>query len=154
MTLSKTFLMTLLALVLFLPVSAIAQERGTSQEAQAMVAEAIAYTREVGVEAAFAEMNSGESMFRDRDLYIFVVSADGVVVAQAADPGRVGMDARSLRDAADTAYGSMIVDHATPEGAWVEYLREDPLTGDVTPKASWVVRYDGYIFGCGVYLTE
>ena len=83
-----------------------------------MVADAIAFTREVGVEAAFAEMNSGESRFRDRDLYVFVVAADGAVVAQVADPGRVGMDARSLRDAADTAYGAMIVDHATPDGVW------------------------------------
>lgn len=154
MTLPKTALMILLALALFLPVSAIAQERGTPEEAQAMVADAIAFTREVGVEAAFAEMNSGESRFRDRDLYVFVVAADGAVVAQVADPGRVGMDARSLRDAADTAYGAMIVDHATPDGVWVEYLREDPITGDITPKASWVVRYDGYVFGCGVYLTQ
>jgi signal transduction histidine kinase len=128
--------------------------RGTTGEAQKLVADAIAFFDDVGAEAAFAEMNSGESRFEDRDLYIFVVAQDGTVVAQVADPGRVGMDARTLRDAADTAYGTMIVDHATPDGVWIEYLREDPLTGEVAPKASWVVLHDGYIFGCGVYLTQ
>jgi cytochrome c len=154
MTMLKFALMPLLALVLFLPVPAMAQERGTPDEAQAMVADAIAYTQEVGAQKAFAEMNAGDPRFRDRDLYIFVVAADGAVVAHAADSGRVGLDARTLRDAADTAYGIMIVDHATPEGVWVEYLREDPTTGDVTPKASWVVRHGDYIFGCGVYLSD
>lgn len=152
MTLSKCALMSLFALVLVLPVPVMAQERGTVDEAQDLVARAIDYFDTFGAEAAFAEMNSGESSFRDRDLYVFVVAAGGEVVAQVADPGRVGMDARTLRDAADTAYGSMIIDNATPEGAWVEYLREDPLTGEIAPKASWVVRHDNYIFGCGVYL--
>jgi hypothetical protein len=95
------------------------ESRGTAQEAQALVAGAIEFFDDVGADAAFAEMNSGASQFRDRDLYIFVVATDGTVVAQVADPGRVGMDARTLRDAADTAYGAMIVDHATPEGVWV-----------------------------------
>ena len=40
---------------------------------------------------------------------------------------------------------------ATTNGAWVDYRWEDPLTGKVVPKSSWVVLHNGYIFGCGIY---
>lgn len=85
MTMTKFALMLILALALFLPVFAMAQERSTTEEAQAMVADAIAFTQKVGAQAALAKINSGESRFRDRDLYIFVVAADDAVVAQASD---------------------------------------------------------------------
>ena len=45
----------------------------------------------------------------------------------------------------------MLVEDASPAGAWVDYLRRDPITGADMAKSSWVVRHAGYVFGCGIY---
>lgn len=127
-------------------------ERGTPEEAQALVARAIDLADRLGIEVALAAFNARDPRFVDRDLYIFVIGTDGIVAAQAADPGRVGMDARTLVDSEGNTYGAWLVDRATPEGVWVDYVRNDPLTGEDEPKSSWVVRHGDHIFGCGVYL--
>ena len=127
--------------------------RGTALEAQAMVARAIA-AYEMDGDAAFVAMTPPRQDFVDRDLYMFVVGPDDIVVAQGADAARVGTDVTTLVDADGFAYGQAIVDTATPEGAWLSYKREDPLTGVVEEKLSWLRLHDGYVFGCGIYAPE
>jgi cytochrome c len=142
-----------LGAVMATPAAAQQAERGTPEEAQALVASAIDLVEQLGIEVALASFNARDPRFVDRDLYIFVIGADGIVAAQAADPERVGMDARTLVDAEGNNYGTWLVEQATPEGVWIDYLRNDPLTGEDEPKSSWVVRHGDYIFGCGVYLA-
>lgn len=127
--------------------------RGTALEAQAMVARAIA-AYEMDGDAAFIAMTAPRKEFVERDLYMFVVGPDDIVVAQGADASRVGTDVTTLIDADGFAYGQAIVDTATPEGAWLSYKREDPLTGAIEEKMSWLRLHDGYVFGCGIYVSE
>ena len=127
--------------------------RGTALEAQAMVARAIAAYETEG-DAAFIAMTAPRKEFVDRDLYMFVVGPDNIVVAQGVDASRVGTDVTTLVDADGFAYGQAIVDTATPEGAWLSYKREDPLTGVIEEKLSWLRLHDGYVFGCGIYAPE
>lgn len=129
-----------------------ADERGTAEQAQAMVADAIAFYDEVGAEAAFETFNvEPRPRFYHGDLYVFVIRDDGMIVAQAADPGRVGLDALVQLDAAGEPYGRWLVERPTPEGTWIDYVRLNPATQEIEPKSSWVVRHDGYLFGCGIY---
>jgi signal transduction histidine kinase len=130
---------------------AVAEERGTADEAKAMVAKAIALYREKGAPAAFAIMNSPDGGFRDHDLYIFAYGPDRKVVVQAADASRIGLDADSVSDVDGKHYGTESMAAATPEGVWVDYRRANPATGQIEQKSSWLVRVDGYIFGCGIY---
>jgi signal transduction histidine kinase len=116
-----------------------------------MVARAIAAFDGAG-EAAFADMTAPSEDFVDRDLYIFVVGPDHTVVAHGETAARLGLDVTMLTDADGFAYGQAILDSATAEGAWLDYKREDPLTGEIQPKSSWLRAHDGYIFGCGIYL--
>lgn len=127
--------------------------RGTALEAQAMVARAIA-AYEMDGDAAFVAMTAPRKDFVDRDLYMFVVGPDNIIVAQGVDASRVGADVTILVDASGFAYGQAIVDTATPEGAWLSYKREDPLTGVIEEKLSWLRLHDGYVFGCGIYAPE
>lgn len=144
-------LMAGLALVL-IACTARAGEHGTAEEAQAMVTDAIAYYDEVGAEAAFETFNvEPRPRFYEGDLYIFVIREDGMIVAQAADPGRVGLDALVQIDAAGQPYGRWLVERPTPEGTWIDYVRLNPESQQIEPKSSWVVRHDGYVFGCGIY---
>ena len=124
--------------------------RGSASEAQNLVDHAIDAYDQNGT-AAFAEMTAPSTTFVDRDLYIFVIGPDYRVVAHGLDADRVGDDAQVLVDANGKAYGNEIIAYATPNGVWVDYLFIDPLTGNEEPKSSWVVKHDGYIFGCGIY---
>lgn len=104
------------------------------------------------VQAALAAFNAPAPDFRDRDLYVFVVGPEGTVVGHAFDPVRLGLEVRTVKDSAGSPYGQRILDEATAEGVWIDYLRIDPETGEERPKSSWVKRHAGYIFGVGVYL--
>ncbi|MEX2202359.1 MAG: cache domain-containing protein [Dongiaceae bacterium] len=133
-----------------LAMPALAADRGTAEEAQAMVARAIALYDRDG-EAAFTAMTLPNTEFVDRDLYIFVIGSENRVVAHGASLERIGLDVTTLIDDTGNPYGVALVEEATAEGAWVDYRREDPLSGLVEDKSSWVVRHDGYVFGCGIY---
>jgi cytochrome c len=128
-----------------------AAERGTAEEAKAMVAWAIALYREKGAAEAFAIMNRPDGGFRDRDLYVFAYGPDRKVVVQAADATRIGLDAEAVRDADGKYYGKESLAAATPQGVWVDYRRANPANGQIEQKSSWLVRVDGYVFGCGIY---
>jgi cytochrome c len=130
-----------------------AAERGTSEEAQALVAKAIAAFDEKGP-AVFDEINARG--FRDRDLYIFVYSTgpDAKIVAYGGPPVTppvLGRPASDIKDADGLAIGEMFQKQATPDGAWVDYRWKDPVTEEVANKSSWIVRSSNYIFGSGVY---
>jgi cytochrome c len=142
----------LLAVVLVAAGGAGAADHGTPEEAQAMVAAAIAAYDAEGGEALFARINGSPAPeYFDRDLYVFVVGTDGITRAHGAKPELAGTDATTLTDVDGKSFGAAFVAEATPEGAWVDYKWEDPVTGAVEQKSSWVVLHDGLIFGCGVY---
>lgn len=133
-----------------------AQTHGTREQAQAMVAKAIALYDAKG-KAAFEIMDQGPaSGFRQDDLYIFVIGTgpDARVVAHGLDRGRIGEVVAGLTDSRGRAYGKELLAGATAEGAWVDYFRINPQSGKEEPKSSWVVLHDGYIFGCGVYVGQ
>jgi len=141
----------LVVLALGWPAASRADEpRGTTEEAQALVAKAIALYGQKG-EPALAEISAPDNAFRDRDLYIFVIGPDHKIVARAIDQSRIGLDITEQHDADGYAYGEAFVAQATPEGAWVDYRFKDPISGEALAKSSWVVLHDGYIFGCGIY---
>lgn len=143
-----------LALALLVP-SAFAAERGTAEEAQALVAQAIALYDADGREAAFAVINDREGSLVDRDLYIFVYGPDRTIVAHGGNVALIGARAADLSDVDGVPFADMFMDEATAEGVWIDYKWADPTTGEVLPKTSWVVLHDdGHVFGAGIYKTE
>jgi len=133
-----------------------AQQHGTREQAEAMVAKAIALYDAKG-KAAFDVMDQGAaSGFRQGDLYIFVLSTgpDARAVAHGLDRQRIGEVVAALTDSHGKAFGKEMLERATPEGAWVDYVRVNPQSGKDEPKSTWVVLHDGYIFACGVYVGQ
>ena len=139
-----------LLLAFVAPVEA-SDDRGTAEEAQAMVANAIAYYDERGAEAALAKFNVVPAPeFMERDLYIFVWRGDAVV-AHAVDSSLLGRSASSFTDVDGKEFGAEMVEAASADGAWVDYKWKNPATGEIEQKSSWVVLHDGHIFGVGIY---
>lgn len=122
-------------------------------KAQQMVDMAVLHFKQQGVEATIAAINAGGS-FKDGELYVFMITAEGVAVANAADHSNVGKNSIDLKDSAGKLYVREILDSATEDGAWVHYMRINQATGEDQPKMSWVRKADGYVIGCGVYKSE
>jgi cytochrome c len=121
----------------------------TPEEAQALVARAIALYREKGI-AAFAVISWPDGGFIDGELYVFVIAPDRRIVAHA-ELDRLGIDVGPIVDIDGKPYGRLLVEEATPEGTWLDYKRKNPVTSQIEPKRSWIVKVDGYVFGSGVY---
>lgn len=86
-----------LVLTLLFGIFANAEERGTPEEAKAMVSRAIALFDEDEADA-IARFNDQHDDFLDRDLYLFVLDPDDTVIAHAYKPAKVGIDARTVHD--------------------------------------------------------
>jgi hypothetical protein len=142
----------LLVLLFFAPLPASAAERGTAEEAQALVEKAIARYKEVGAEKTFAEINAPGGTFVDRDLYVFVIgpSPGHKIIAHGADKSRVGMTLVGEVDVDGKAFGDEMI-AATAEGNWVDYKWMNYTTKKAEPKKSFVKNVDGYVFGAGYY---
>ena len=120
---------------------------GVVEQVKGQVAAAIELYDDLG-EAAFGEITSSGD-YIDGELYVFVLSADGIV-AYAADPDRVGQSFSDL-DSIGASIVQGILDDATPDGAWTTYRTTNPTTGRDEPKRSWVVARNGLVFGSGYY---
>lgn len=138
------------ALLLIVTGMALAQEtRGTADEAKAMVAKAIA-AFDADATAAFTAITAPNKTFIDRDLYVFVFDKEKLV-AHGFDEKLVGTRAETLVDVQGKKFGLEFIEKATPEGAWVDYVWRDPISGKEIAKSSWVVAHKDYVFGAGIY---
>lgn len=126
----------------------------TEQQAQAMVAKAIALYDEKG-EAAIAVFNEGQaSGFRDGEVYIVVQSRgpDAKVLAHGADPKLVGVALADIADPSGLKFGEEMSAKATEAGGWFKYQWPDPVTGKLGQKESWAVLHKDLVFISGIYL--
>ena len=140
-----------LLLGLLTPILSTAADRGTPEEAKALVAKAIALYDREGRDKAFAAIQDPKQGFVDRDLYVFVFGPKRAIVAHGGNTALVGTAAESLVDEDGVHFGTKFMDETTATGSWIDYKWKDPATGKVLAKSSWVVRHDGYVFGAGIY---
>lgn len=114
---------------------------------RALIQQALNLYDVLGLGEAVAYYSSEISV--DGPWYVFIIGEDGRIKAHY-DPERMGLDAASLTDSEGRLYGPELVG-ATEEGDWVNYVKLNPETGLAQQKHSWVVRYDGLVFGSGWY---
>jgi len=140
----------LLGLGLASPV--MAGERGTKEEAKALVEKAAAYLKENGKDKAIAEFNKPDGLFIDRDLYVFAMNMDGVRLAHGKNQKLVGLSIMDFKDVDDKPYGKEIMDVGKSAGTgWVDYKFTDPVTKKIGAKTSYVQREGDVIIAAGAY---
>lgn len=101
--------------VLLLALPAMAQERGTAREAQAMVERAIALYDAVGMAKALRQITLDPvPEFRDRDLYLFVIDLAGTNAVSAMNPRAVGSNAWWARDSDGKLFVQEMLARASP----------------------------------------
>ncbi|HXS52439.1 MAG TPA: cache domain-containing protein [Usitatibacter sp.] len=145
----KRFALWLAAAIAALQCSAtFAGELGTGKEARAMLDRAVAEMKKDS-NAAIAKFNKGEDGFRDRDLYVFCATPDGITTAH---PTHVGTNLKTLKDKKGKAFGAEMFKVAR-EGrvSRVTYMWPKPGSDTPVAKVTYVTKVAHQICGVGYY---
>jgi len=126
-------------------------QQGSAEEAQALVAKAMAHRRLSSKDSFLRELTDPARGFHDRDMYVFVLDGNGTYVAFGGNPAKVGTRVQDIPGIDGQGLLNSIVEQASREPGWVEYDITNPTTGKVQTKMSYVQQVDGLYAGCGVY---
>ena len=131
-------------------------ERGPSKSdapayTKAFVQQAMNLYDVLGLEQTAAYYNTPESI--DGQWYVFIMDddEDNTMLAHAANSAFVGLPASEVRGPNNYPVGEYVAAGADVAGGWVDYTLTSPASGAVETKHSWVVEYDGLVFGSGWY---
>lgn len=112
-----------------------------------VVQDAVRLYRSEGRQATIDHYSSPENV--DGQWYVFIIDEDGYTIAHYI-PEVVGRDPALRVDSTGYFFGDEMLS-APEEGKWISYLAINPETGNEARKHTWMVRYDGLIFGSGWY---
>eukprot|EP01034_Spumella_vulgaris_P038468 gene38468-47503_t len=128
-------------------------DKGSANEAVAMVKKAVALIKSDGKEKAFAAIaDPANKDFHDRDLYIYVYDLNGVAVAHGVNPKLVGKNLLDMKDNEGKAMIQEMVKVAKEKGSgWVDFKWPNPVTKAVEAKSGYVERAGDLLVGSGIY---
>lgn len=132
-------------------VSAFRLQQGTADEALALVQRAQTHASRAQGELFLRDITDPNQGFFDRDMYVFVLDAQGTYLAFAGNPAKVGTRVHDIPGIDGHRLIQSIVQQAQLEPGWVEYDITNPSTGTVQTKMSFVCRAGPHYMGCGVY---
>jgi cytochrome c len=132
---------------------AVAAQKGSQEEAVAMVKKAVAMVKSDGKEKTFAAISDpANSTFHDRDLYIYVYDFNGVALAHGNNPKMVGKSSIGLRDNEGKFIVKEMIRVVKAKGSGsVDFKWPNPVTKTVESKAGYVERVDDFLIGSGAY---
>ena len=126
-------------------------QQGSPEEAVALVQRAVALRQRSSQESFLRALTDPANPYYDRDMYVFVLDAQGRYLAFAGNPAKVGTRVQDVPGVDGAALLQTIQNQAAFEPGWVEYAITNPSTGRIQTKMSFVQSVDGLSLGCGVY---
>jgi len=147
----KIFVITMIC-ILMAGFAYAAAEKGTTQEAKAMVGKAVAFYNANGQVKAFQEFNNAKGKFVDRDLYIYVIDMNGKVLSHGTNPKLIGKALLELKDSDGKAFVQEITATARAKGSgWSDYKWTNPITKKIEAKTAYFQKTGEVIIICGAY---
>jgi cytochrome c len=131
---------------------ALAQDMATPDEAKAMSQKAQTAVNEMGKDKAFAAFKDENGDFRAKDLYVFCMDMDGVMLLHPLKPELEGKNLRDFDKYGDKLFQDMIDTVKESGEGWVDYKWPYPGSDEVREKTSYVMGNDeGFFCGVGAY---
>lgn len=129
-----------------------AADVGSADEAVAMVKKAAAYIKAQGKEKAFAEFGNPTGAFKDRDLYVAVLDAQGVTLAHGGNARMVGKAMMEMKDVDGVQFIRQFIEVANAKGSgWVDYKWPNPVSKALEQKSTYVEKSGDVYIICGIY---
>ena len=148
----RTWVVAIVATVLAFTAPAMSAERGTPEQAKALVERAVQHIAAVGKEKAFEDFNDPKGKFVEGDLYIFVEDMTATTIAHGANKALMGKPLYDLKDADGKFFAREFIQVAQTSGeGWVTYKWPNPVSKKIEDKAAFIRKVDDMIVGCGAY---
>lgn len=142
------------ALSALLALPALAQDRGTRDEAKALNDAAVAHIKKVGLDQAVKDFTTDRSKWMPKDLYPFVQDFGGVMRFHLNDK-MIGKNFSDVKDASGKEFAKEMLSVAkSPKtNGWVDYEWTHPATKKIEDKTSYIQRVPGaeLFVGVGIY---
>jgi cytochrome c len=149
---TKITLVAALMATAFATGAAVAAERVTVKEAEAMVRKGVMYIKANPRDKAMADITKKDGMFVDRELYLTVYKLDGTALAHGANEKFVGKNMIDLRDANGKEHIRERMELAkTKSTFWHDFSFLNPVTKKIEPKSMYCERADELIVCGGIY---
>jgi signal transduction histidine kinase len=139
----------LMGLALLVGPAVLASGEATPDDARAMALRAAAYLQANGPEKALPEFNARDGAWHDRDLFVTVRNARGVMVAHGSDAELVGSSVLDLKDGDGKPFNHEIRD--VKDAAWISFKWRNPISRTLESKTQYNVRVGDYIVGVSAY---
>jgi cytochrome c len=132
--------------------AAVAGDMATPDEAKAMSEKAQGAVNGMGSEKAFKAFADPDGGFQNKDLYVFCMDNEGVLLSHAKKPELIGKNLKDFNKYGDLLFQDMIA-VSTGEGeGWVDYKWPYPGSEEVKEKTSYILTNDeGFFCGVGAY---
>ena len=135
------------------PASAV--ERGTREEAVALVKKAVALYRSAGPEQAQAAFNAPGGEFQPKDLFTVVIGLDGVMRQHARISAFNGKDVTRLRDADGKYFVEEQLKIAKgPGSGWIEFAFSNPTEKTIENKIMYLETVGDVFIGVGYFVSR
>jgi cytochrome c len=123
-----------------------------ADEAKNLIEKGIAFYKANGKEKALAEFSNPKGQFVKGELYIFIWSSTGTVLAHGTNQKLISKDVSGLKDADGKLFVKEGMSLADAKGSgWVDYKWTNPVTKKVEAKTTFVKKVDDLYFCCGIY---
>lgn len=130
---------------------AAASDKGTADEAIALVKKGVAFIKANGKEKAFAEFNDPKGAFIDRDLYVMCYDIQGTNKCHGSNPKLIGKNLLEIKDADGKFIVKSFIETANKGKGWVDYKWPNATTKAVEPKSTYIEKVDDVLIGVGIY---
>lgn len=130
---------------------AMAADKGTAEEAIAMVKKGVAFVKANGKEKAFAEFSNMKGQFIDRDLYVMVYDMEGNNKAHGSNPKLIGKNLLEIKDADGKFIVKGLIEVANKGKGWFDYKWPNGVTKAVEHKSTYVEKVEDVLIGVGIY---
>jgi len=132
--------------------SAFAGDMATPDEAKAVSQKAQAAVNDMGREKAFAAFADPSGGFQEKDLYVFCMDMDGMMLSHAKKPELVGKNLADFNKYGDELFKNMIATAKDSGEGWVDYKWPYPGSEEIKEKTSYVLtNNEGFFCGVGAY---
>lgn len=131
---------------------AVAADMATPDEAKALSQKAQAAVDEMGRDKAFGAFSADSGGFKQKDLYVFCMDMDGVMLSHPMKPDLIGKNLLDFNKYGDELFKNMVQVAKTSGEGWVDYKWPYPGTDEIRAKTSYVMKNkEGFFCGVGAY---
>ena len=125
----------------------------TDKDAIAMTERGAALIKSHGRVEMMKRINAKDPEFVQGALYLDMRDLyTGIVLAHPINSSLVGKDLTDVPDGSGKKYRREIIELAQKAGkGWVEYHYKNPVSGQIEPKSTYILRVDDVVLEAGIY---